>query len=812
MEDMHTRLETNDGQNLAHGFEPEGDHLRDRSGFSWLNSRANRLVLIAAVLALSPSSARAQTTFEQTYFGKSGPNEPGGSERCELGVSTDDQVIYFTGDVQGQWLSVQMPATFYVAVDNRIVFSIIDPSFEIFGDVLRDPEDRGVLDVVYEEVSVRYVLYVVDLDIDSDNNNGHELPDRSDTEETKEMESPGKLICLNNDDDNDNDTQDLSEDGPIAEEDNLVPIVPKTACKPEDESEARWSVSWEPDNNKIKVFKKKDKTEPITNGAMNEWPPPSDPLWVEGLNPGEVVITFEIFHDGTNSDGKDEVKATVFDVEIVHPIDSDFASGQTGRIMISTEHDNTYYTEDRTTAVDGFAQTEDRKVTISAYVDPAVEGARIYFEVIDPDDPVDQGNGAYREDQTPITPFVAGDAAAAPNTDPNDNRDEAKSMGGTAGAPGGTLAKYNNLQASLSARSDVTELKTIDDFERGVAEVVLTITNRYAGDNYRVRATCHDPKGKPFNEESGVTADTDADADIPDNILPRTSVLTAWKRVYLEIDKMFRVGADLSVDSGADQANKKEIHVATAGLNLAAGDTVRILDKDDQQSPFGETGTVASVEADKIVLQADMSGNYDIAKHAHVGKDVDASDGTFVAFYEADTSAVAGLFSDAFVEVKSLTTGAGPSPYFEPFTSSNETKDQGVYANRWFFAAADDRKNLFHIIGATRKTSGSYGSTVVPNHNTNSCFTFVKGIAADFAAGDVDGVNVVVTAHELTHQFDNDPAPPDIEEAGDCQAGVVPSAGGECIMCTTRAPTGAASKWCIYHVYTVRDEKDAKQR
>lgn len=200
--------------------------------------------------------------------------------------------------------------------------------------------------------------------------------------------------------------------------------------------------------------------------------------------------------------------------------------------------------------------------------------------MIDPDDPVDNNNSAYKEDITPLTPFGTTDAMGAVDSNPNDNRDPA--TGPSKSMLGGTLAKYNDYQGMLSARSATTVVRTIAGVQRAVAEVVLTFTDRYAGDNYIVRATCVDAQNKPFNDDSGVTADPTADAGIPAIHIKETALLTAWKRVYIETDKMFRVGADLTQDAPAMQ---NVVFCATAGLNLAVNDFVQILDMDNQVSP-----------------------------------------------------------------------------------------------------------------------------------------------------------------------------------------------------------------------------------
>ncbi|MEO9876452.1 MAG: hypothetical protein ABJM26_00490 [Anderseniella sp.] len=496
------------------------------------------------------------------------------------------------------------------------------------------------------------------------------------------------------------------------------------------------------------------------------------------------------------------------EVESVHPVNNDFAPGMQGRVLISTLHDSSYHTSVPTTAANQPAQREptpananENRVTISAYVQPVRAGQTVFFEVIDHDDPGDNGNASYVEDRTPNTPFVtAGDAAAAPNSAANDNRDPARSMAG------GSLAAFNSFQAaSLSARSATTTLATINGVQRAVAEVTLTITDRYAGDNYQVRATLVDPQNRPFNDASGVTADTSADADIAVDQIRSTAVLTAWKRVYVETDRMFRVGSDLTHDSGAAEAAPNELRVATGALGLAAGDQIQVFDMDDQLAPFGEVGTVQSVAADRIVLSSNLTSNYQVARRAHVGKLSDASAPVFVPFFQADTSDLSSLFAEAFVEVDFRADGSGPVPNH---TTLSVNSGEAAFANRWFHLPSANRRNYFHVIGAHSAADNAAGGAPVPNHPTNATFTYVQKIETRYNAGDVPNVVRNTTAHELTHQFDDSPSPPQNHD-NPANPGVVPAAGDVCIMSRGR-DRRLPVKWGIFHVYTVRDETDGQ--
>lgn len=112
---------------------------------------------------------------------------------------------------------------FFPGNPDRIVFSheFVVPrgnvgaggTVKIDCDILLDPYNRAVLDVVIiapstqPQAAVRYLLRpCVDLDIDSDNNNEFDAPDRSAEEDEIENDEtkPGRLVKMN-DDDNDSD-------------------------------------------------------------------------------------------------------------------------------------------------------------------------------------------------------------------------------------------------------------------------------------------------------------------------------------------------------------------------------------------------------------------------------------------------------------------------------------------------------------------------------------------------------------------------------------------------------------------------------
>jgi hypothetical protein len=182
---------------------------------------------------------------------------------------------------------------------------------------------------------------------------------------------------------------------------------------------------------------------------------------------GDIQIKVELNTHGTASASdyiaEDQVKATVFGVDSVHPIRSDFATGQEGKVLISAKHGGGFHTTAITTRAGTAAQTNGTNVTISAYVLPlppaGYTNLTVYFEVTDPDD-----LSHYEGKTVPGTPTVQGDE------NPNDNRDPSKRM--TTGT-GADYTLYQTRCLTAGGRSTRVEPATIAGTDRAVAETTL---------------------------------------------------------------------------------------------------------------------------------------------------------------------------------------------------------------------------------------------------------------------------------------------------------------------------------------------------
>jgi len=181
-------------------------------------------------------------------------------------------------------------------------------------------------------------------------------------------------------------------------------------------------------------------------------------------------------------------------------------------------------------------QTEDGKISIKVQLYPPDAGVTVYFEVEDPPD---------------SSTYITG--SNGDNKDPSAND--------------GTFYPEATLTKQITTNSS------------GVAVATLEITNHYAGDNYRVKVNLNKLDGSPM-----VTA--------------YTCTLTAWKLIYLEVDRMCKRGGVLKTDASI---NDTIIHLAvnsdasaSPADNLVENDHIVIF---DSQTPFEVSPDIACVKS-----------------------------------------------------------------------------------------------------------------------------------------------------------------------------------------------------------------------
>ncbi|HEY0143854.1 MAG TPA: hypothetical protein VGF48_23405 [Thermoanaerobaculia bacterium] len=284
----------------------------------------------------------------------------------------------------------------------------------------------------------------------------------------------------------------------------------------------------------------------------------------------------------------------------------------------------------------------------------------------------------------------------------------------------------------------------------------LRITDRYGGDNYRVEAS------------------TDADFRCAPEC-PRTGLLTAWKRVYLENDLMYRRGSfvarptslgdrvrvtDIRPFLGQEGRMFEIIHADAPGASHRQFYRERHVIGEAVQQP-GEIGG-------HIVLQPGeafanyyfpTSGDPVLADAVGLLTGNPADD-----YFRASDHVVQTLFAQAFVEYVPLAPAIPVVPYV-PSLNGRAFADTWVnFAERW--SESDPRPNHQHVITATRLQRDA---TVHAEALT------LRGNSFIYLYADAIGMNQTllaeVLAHEVAHLWRANSKPnPDHEEHCDYSA------------------------------------------
>ena len=409
------------------------------------------------------------------------------------------------------------------------------------------------------------------------------------------------------------------------------------------------------------------------------------------------------------------------------------------KVLISAKHGGGYPSP---------YQTQDGQIRIIA----KVKGGRgkVVFEVVDPDDP-----SPYPEDtdHDTIWPQIEG---LVMDDNPNDNRDPNRN---------GRLAyetfQNNCLRPKQVRIGDPNQSRRLPD---GTWEVWtnLLITDRFAGDNYIVRATCEEVEaGKYFHEQPKLQGK-----------YKESGLLTAWKRVYCEVDKMYKIGTDLSQDANVGD---NKIFVRFARILDKEGNVIKLLPSQlfepndlvvifDANNPNGEQITIIEINDEEMsitftpALQNSYKCSTDDAyyadgKGAAVGK-------PSAGFWEVDTSLIQTALNQCFVDIVFPNEGSNAVP-FKHFPIEAEDPERGYigvnhFSEVWF---AHDRKrgpfnNYIHLVGAyqwgekDRRGSGTSPTTTDLNYS----YVFVAYIYEMYTYNPKAFLRELV-AHEIIHQW-----------------------------------------------------------
>ncbi len=207
--------------------------------------------------------------------------------------------------------------------------------------------------------------------------------------------------------------------------------------------------------------------------------------------------------------------------------------------------------------------------------------------------------------------------------------------------------------------------------DHGIATATLDTTNRYAGDNYIVQASY----------------DTwDANGGNTTKALAQTGVITAWKRIYIEKDMMFRQGGILAANANAGDNkvivwNWANLPACGSTPNVPPCYQIAIIDSQHPYEGNHDEPYVSYVVPDPNITGAsdlylvDATGNNPYAlTYSYVSSPYPAfnsgnSAGVGVigsGFYVANLGDMWQAYNDAFVEFWVPPDGCGAIPYLPP--------------------------------------------------------------------------------------------------------------------------------------------------
>ncbi len=329
----------------------------------------------------------------------------------------------------------------------------------------------------------------------------------------------------------------------------------------------------------------------------------------------------------------------------------------------------------------------------------------------------------------------------------------------------------------------------------GFVSVNAKITGRYAGDNYQLRASFTNfiPGTVGYNPNYHIKGES--------------GIVTAWKRVYVERDRMFRKGALLARNFnpatcgvGAEPGcNVVEVFDWGSSERLQINDVVTLFQTtrpfesssaiiarvaDERAGTYANTRLVQlSVnlktigllwEASSVAPPSSPDIDFRLGKAAALGRTshngvaclVSTTNGPNACFYDTDSAKFTSAFADGEVEVSFPGTGEGAMPYLpRSYFDGNGLQSSLVsfYHFAWFTnnhqqpgTNINNPANYFHLMGASFAID-SLGNVVggYSQSSQDALWIFVGNTEAQplSASEKSDQIENDCT-HELGHQFD----------------------------------------------------------
>ena len=386
-------------------------------------------------------------------------------------------------------------------------------------------------------------------------------------------------------------------------------------------------------------------------------------------------------------------------------------------------------------------QSADHQIVVTASVTPIPNPSRaICFRVVDPLDTAPYGDGS-------TTGYWC------------DNKD-----------PGTSNNAGKLWNPATSSWNSVVCVQTNGS---GQASVTLNTTDRYAGDNYIVQASYDD----------WTSAATKA--------LAQTGVITGWKRLYIEKDRMYRRGGllfeDFNTSTCGSNCDKIKLY---DWANVANGDSVIIFDEVTTAESGGETRTIVAPPAPgppgsgyiTVALNAALSKNYYATDNDGASPPAPIFSNDHCAgigvpstsYYDADLSSMWQTYNDGFTQYWVPPDIAGATPYLDDQIhfydyyvpgSTPPTIDAQAAANRLAFEGIWGPRGLWYnspyiyLLGCRGHsfTAGTFtaGYTDATNNYSYIYIETVEswGTGQGFTSSQIAQAVQTNVVHEIGHQF-----------------------------------------------------------
>jgi hypothetical protein len=348
----------------------------------------------------------------------------------------------------------------------------------------------------------------------------------------------------------------------------------------------------------------------------------------------------------------------------------------------------------------------------------------------------------------------------------------------------------------------------------GRFEVIMPMIEQSAGNNQEVEASA---VALPYLESP-----TRCKSDLA---CYRSPIFTAWRRVFIERDQMFRKGAFIR-KSVAPGDTKIDVLDGSPFKGAKASNPIPVLFiHSGAFDPNGKSGAeirnVIKVTGGKrlptIVLDAPLNLAY-VARFASIDTSLPSGDAVGVFHSDADVfpayfDPAVEFFKDMYTDVRVLKDGKENVMQYVPFVANcSITQYCSEVAAAWLDNGDHDTsaKNHVHVVAAgVGSDPGQLGVCMMsgggdPVSGPAVALVFnatIQSAVKDGSNPDVGGLDPVgltkqVTAHELVHTFDVNP--PAVTTFGHCT--LTAWGGGACLMNQKLPKQQAASTTFALHV------------